>query len=390
MEREHSLLNPSSAEIWLTCTRAPRFAAKFEKKQSDYADEGTLCHAIATDELNYRLKRLSKKEYLKRLGVSKQHRLYDKEMDGYAEGFVDYVLSIYETYLLKGWADIWVEEKIDYDHIAPDGYGHLDVAILSPKTIDVIDYKYGKGVAKSAIANPQLGLYAIGVIRAAQFIDEFEKVNLHIYQPRIDNISTYTNTVKEYTRWGETTVKKAATLAWKGEGDFRAGVHCRFCAAQPKCQEAANRHKALAEFDFKLPYEMDNDDVAEVLAIGESLLHWYTSVKEYATQEARKGAKFPGFKLVAGKSMRKFADGKEALIKKALINAGYTGSDFTKTQLVGFGELEKLLGKDGIDKIIGKFIIKPAGLPTLVPETDKRKAIHGTEGAQNDFKHLID
>jgi hypothetical protein len=389
MERQHSLLGPSSSGIWLNCTPAPRFAEKFEKKVSDYADEGTLCHDIAADLLNYRLKRLGKREYLVNLAKHRSHRLYDPtEMERHAEAFVNYVLAIYDSYRQKGWADIYVEIRVDYSHVVQEGYGHLDVGIISPKTIDIVDLKYGKGVPVSAVVNPQLGLYAVGVIEDQRFTDEFEILNLHIFQPRIDNISVFNTTVQECNKWAQGTVKKKAALAYKGEGDFYAGSWCRFCAALPKCKAAKDRNTELAKFDFKLPYELDNDEIAEALLLGENLITWYTGVKEYATAEARKGAKFPGFKMVNGKSNRRYIDGKEESIIKALTKAGYTDKQIKKSILLGIGEMEKLLGAEGFNKMLGKFVVKPPGAPALVPETDRRSAMHGKAGAQNDFKNI--
>lgn len=387
MEREHSLLNASSANIWLTCTRAPRFAEKFEKSSSVYADEGTLCHAIATDLLLYRLDRIGRKDYLKQLAKHRSHKLYQSEMDGFAEAFADYCIGIYDQHKTKGWAVIWVELKVDYSHVAPEGYGHLDVSIVAANTIHVIDFKYGKNYV-SAIANPQLSLYAIGVIEAATHFDELSNVTLHIHQPRIDNIDTYSNTVEEFTRWGNTTVKKAADLAFQGKGDFRPGVHCRYCAARPKCKASTDYHLALGKFEKELPYEMSDEDIAEVLAIGESLVQWYESVKEYARDAARKGKKFSGYKLVAGKSIRKYVEGKEVEISSRLRKEGYSTQQITKNQLLGIVEMEKLLSPGKFIKVLGKYVIKPPGIPTLVPETDKRSAITGTEGAKEAFKNL--
>lgn len=389
MERLHSLLGPSSSGIWLNCTPAARFAEKFENIASDYADEGTLCHDIAADLANYRLKRMSKRDYLVNLAKHRSHRLYDAiEMERHAEAFVNYVLALYDSYRQKGWASIYIETRVDYDHVAPEGFGHLDVAIVSPSTIDVVDLKYGKGVPVSAVVNPQLGLYAVGVLEDQRFTDEFEKVNLHIFQPRLDNISVFNTTVKECMNWALGTVKRQAALAFKGEGSFRAGSWCKFCKARPKCKAAANYHTGLAKFDFKLPYELDNDEVAEVLLLGESLVNWYMSVKEYATSEARKGAKFPGFKMVNGKSNRRYADGKQDLIIKALKRAGYSEKEIMKSTLLGIGEMEKLLGGGGFKKLLGKYVVKPPGAPALVPETDKRSAMHGKAGAQSDFKNI--
>jgi len=388
MERSHSIFGPSGAEIWLHCTPAARFGAMFEKKASTYADEGTLCHDIATDLIAYRVKRLSKKEYLKRLAVHKAHGLYKIEMDHYSESFANYVLEIFFSYKLKGWADIWIETRVDYSHLVPEGYGHLDIAILSPGVIDIIDLKYGKGVPVSAIANPQLSLYGIGVIEATKFIERFKKVNLHIYQPRLDNISVFNTTTEECIKWGEDKVRQRAQLAFKGEGDFVPGSHCMFCPAKPRCKAAAEKHKAMAQYDFMLPYELDNEQIAEILHSGEQLINWFNSVKDYANAEARKGVKFAGFKLVEGKSNRRFKANTEAEITTRLKKLGFSPTAFSKNQLIGIIEMEGLLGKERFERELGKFIEKPPGTPTLVPITDRRHAIQGKEGAINDFQTI--
>ncbi len=389
MERQHALLNASSSNIWLECTRAARFAERFPKSVSDYALEGELCHSIATDLLFYRLKQMTKRVYLAKLAEHREHRLYDKEMDGYAEGFVNYVLEIYHTVKQNGWADIWIETRVDYGHIAPEGFGHLDVGILSSGRIDVIDLKYGKGVPVSAIVNPQLGLYAVGLIKAVEVIgEEFKDLHLHIYQPRIDNISVFHTTVKDCLHWAEGTVKRKAALAFKGEGDFVPGKHCRFCAALPKCKAAANRVGELNKYEQKLPWELSNEEIADALLLGELLDIWLTSIKDYSNAEARKGQKFPGFKLVRGKSDRRYIKDSDYEISQTLIKKGHTPEDIFVTKLKGIGEMERLLGPDGFKKLLGKFVEKPEGAPTLVPETDKRPAINGKDGILKAFKDI--
>ena len=388
MEREHSLLNASASDTWLNCTRAPRFAAQFEKKNSDYAEEGTLCHSIATDLIMYRLGMLVKRVYLTRLAEYKLHRLYDPEMNGYALAFAEYVLNIYYAAKKRGWADIWIETKVDYSHIAPEGFGHLDIAILSAGTIDIIDFKYGKGIPVSALANSQLSLYALGVIKAAELLsDEFKTLNLHIHQPRIDNISVYNTTVDDCVKWANQVVKKKAKLAFDGAGKFVPGKWCRFCAALPKCKAAASHHKNLVKHNFVMPYELSNDDIADILLLGQTLETWLTAVKDYAQSEAKKGVKFPGLKLVSGRANRKYKEGKEAAIKAALKKKGFKESQFTAVQLLGIGAMEKLLGVVEFGKVLGKFVEKPEGAPTLVPETDKREPI-GKDRALKAFKNI--
>lgn len=390
MERQHSLLNPSSSNIWSTCTPSARFAEKFEKKESDYAEEGTLCHFIATDLILFRLKRISSREYFSKLKLYKQHRLYQPEMLDYANQFADYVFAIYDIRKMQGPTDIIIEATVDFSGFVPDGYGHLDVSILTDDAIEVIDLKYGKGVSVSAIMNPQLLLYGLGAILSFEFFYTQRDLHLHIFQPRIDNVSIYNTTVKECLQWAESFIKPKAQLAFEGKGEYVAGSHCRFCAAAPRCKALHDHNLSLAKYDFILPHDLTNEQIAEALALGEELINWYSTLKEYANAEARKGANFPGYKLVEGRSVRRYKELKSyANLHGVLKSAGFLQSQYMELpKLIGITAMEKLLGKQRFEKLLSKFIEQPPGTPVLVPESNKKVAIHGIEGAKRDFKNI--
>lgn len=386
MDRKHALLSPSGSHRWLHCTPSARFEERFVKGTSVYADEGTLAHDFAALYLNLYTGRIKKTAFQKQYDALRKHELYQPEMYGYVEGYVNYVKELYvDLKRKKGWADLHTEIEIDYSHIVPEGFGHLDNAILSPGRIDIIDLKYGKGVPVSAVANPQLGLYAIGALQLFKFVDDFKEVYLHIYQPRLDNISTDRNDTSDITSWGEGSVKRKALLAFKGEGEFKPGSHCQFCAGKNRCSALANYHKGLARFDFQNPDELTNEEIAEIFLQSGQFINWINSITDYATDQARNGKEFPGLKLVAGRSTRKFLSEEEVV--KALTKAGYKPSQYRKFAALSIPELEKLLGLQ-FKKLLGKYVVKPEGAPTLVPLSDKRSPMKGKEGAKADFKDL--
>lgn len=386
MERKHALLSPSGSYRWLNCTPSARYEERFVKGSSVYADEGTLAHDIAALRLNHFTGKVKNTTFQKQWAEFKAHELYQPEMDRYVDGYVEYVKEMYiNLKRQQGWADLHTEIEVDYSHIAPEGFGHLDNAILSPGRIDIIDLKYGKGVPVSAVANPQLGLYAIGALRLFKFIDNFTVANLHIYQPRIDNISVDNNAVIDITRWAEGSVKKRAAIAFKGEGEFTPGSHCQFCAGRNRCAALATYHKSLAKYDFQNPDELTNEQIAEIFLQSAQFINWINSIRDYATDQAKSGKEFPGLKLVTGRSNRKFAS--EEPVVKVLAKAGYKPSQYRKFAALSIPELEALLGPK-FQKLLGKFVIKPEGAPALVPLTDKRSGIKGAEGAKADFKDL--
>jgi hypothetical protein len=385
MDRKHALLSPSGSHRWLHCTPSARFEERFEKGSSVYADEGTLAHDIAALHLFLFKGIMKKTEFQKKYAELRAHELYQPEMDTYVSRYVQYIKELYHTLKQKGWADLHIEIEIDYSYIVPEGFGHLDCAILSPGRLDIVDLKYGKGVPVSAIANPQLGLYAIGALQAFKFVDQFTDTYMHVYQPRIDNISVDRNSVTELTRWGEGSVKKRALIAFKGEGEFSPGSHCQFCAGRTRCKALADHHKSLAKYDFINPDELTNEEIAEIFLQSDQFINWINSIRDYATDQAKNGKEFKGLKLVTGRSNRKFLN-EEAVIK-AMTKAGFKPEQYRKFAALSVPEIEKLLGAR-FDKLLGKQVIKPQGAPALVPLTDKRDPIKGAAGAKADFKDL--
>ena len=212
-------------------------------------------------------------------------------------------------------------------------------------------------------------LYALGALLEFDPLYDIHRVRMSIVQPRLSNISTFEMSADDLSHWAETEVRPKALLAYEGKGDFCAGEHCRFCKARYTCRARSEYFMTLAERDFKQPDLLTDDEIVDILPVAESLNNWVQDLIAYATQQAVDGKQWPGYKLVAGRSVRKYVS--ETEIVKAATEAGYT--DIYKTVLLGVGELEKRMGKKAFNDVLGKCVVKPTGAPTLVPEADPRK-----------------
>ena len=354
--RAHALLSASSSHRWLNCPPSAVAAEAYENEGTDYTREGTLAHEVA--------------EILARGDVPDLESTTEditQEMIDCGTGYRDYIQE--QTH--GDTAVVMLESRVDFSPWVPDGFGTADCIILQGDTMDVIDYKYGKGVAVSAEDNPQMKLYGLGALNDYGFAWEIEKVRLHIYQPRMNNVSVFELTASDLLAWGEE-VKPIAAQAAKGKGKYSAGVWCRFCPHAGRCRELTkvcteqvNAHGLKAKVPVLAPFE-----VAEVLAMEPVISLWLKRVKDQALSSMLHGEQVPGFKVVAGRGSRQWADDLETA--KLLQEAGYNQEDITKTELLSVAAMEKALGKKKVAELVGGQILTHTGAPTIAPETDKR------------------
>lgn len=264
----------------------------------------------------------------------------------------------------------------------PEGFGTGDLVIVADGILTVIDLKYGKGVAVEAEWNPQMMLYGLGALELFDAIYDIDTVRMTIYQPRLESVSTWEISVYDLMDWVETELKPKAQLAIHGDGEFRCGSWCRFCKAKDTCRARAEEYLRLAQMEFKAPALLSDEEIAEILKVADDLAKWAADVYAFATDEAiTHGKQWAGFKLVEGRSNRKYTDEEE--VAEAAKAAGYT--DIYKSTLVGITEMEKLMGKKRFSEVLGKLVYKPQGKITLVTESDKREAVM-TATAEADFK----
>ena len=355
----HAILSASGAHRWLNCTPSARIEQKFKDETSVYAEEGTKAHAVAEEALNH---------YLTTGEI--RVKCEDEEMREAVASYVDICIEkINEARRASIDAKVFVEARLDFSHIVPNGFGTGDLVMISDSHLEVVDLKYGKGVEVSAINNPQMRLYALGLYNSYGWMYGADTIRMTIVQPRINKISTHEVTPKELILWGDK-VKQVAKIAWKGEGELKAGDHCKFCKARRTCRTRTEYMQNLIRNKFKDGNEIEPFEVSEILLNAKKIKNWLTDLEEWALQEALKGTKWPWMKLVEGRSNRKIRD--EQVAVTALSEAGYQSEDLYESKLKGFTKLEKLCGKKELATLLNGNIVKPQGKPTLVSEDDKR------------------
>ena len=369
----HAVLSASGSHRWLNCSPSARLELEFENTGSEAAREGTAAHALCEHKLKRALKKRSKRP------VSE----YDSdEMEECSDAYVQFVMEHYMEAKEKC-SDpiILIEQHLDFSCYVPDGFGTGDCIIVSDDKLHIIDFKYGLGVLVEAEENPQMKLYALGALEIYDSLYDIKEVSMTIFQPRRENVSTWTISTDELKDWAENELKPKAILAYNGEGEYAPGEWCTFCRAAVRCRARAEEKLKLAQADFKLPPLLTDAEIEEVLAIIPDLTKWANEITAYATDAAiNHGKQWSGFKVVEGRSVRKYRD--EEKVAQAAIESGY--SDIYRQSLIPMTEMQKLMGKTKFEEILGDLIYKSPGKPTIVPVADKRPAMNVSD-AMNDF-----
>lgn len=368
-ERAHALLSASSAHRWINCTPAPYLEAQHPDTSSDAAAEGTAAHELAEHKLRQHLD----------IPTTRPESEWDsEEMDDYTDQYADHVMAeLQRAREVDKAAFLGIEERLDFSHIVPEGFGTGDALIVSDDTLTVVDLKYGKGVEVSAVGNPQMRLYALGALATYGAIYDIEQVRTVIFQPRLDNVSVEEISVDELTAWAEDVVRPAAEKAIAGEDELRAGEWCRFCRHAAQCPALAKEMFAPVPTSAEHvpaapdPDTLTDDQIATIVAHAGELKKWLTKVESYALAQANEGRAYPGLKLVEGRSVRKYTD--EDDVARTVKEAGE--DPYKPREVLGITAMTKLLGKKRFDELLGDYIHKPEGKPALVPESDKRPAL---------------
>lgn len=414
MPEVHALLSASSSKQWLHCPPSVRLQENFPNESSVYAEEGTFAHEIC----EYKVRK-----YLKERVKRPQSEEYDtEEIEQITDVYAEFVITIIEQMRENGCEPLaFVEERVDYSHIAPYGFGTADMLIIGKDEngrwlLHVCDFKTGKGVFVDADHNSQMMLYAIGALAAYGFLYDIEIVRMSIIQPRLDNISTFECSRQELEEWGES-IRTTALLAFEGKGEQRPGDWCRFCRAKPVCKACAEKALALCREDFldldagafdemteesdmTAPYEADTNtavfkqpglipiaELADILPTLNRISSWIEAVFAFVSSEAiNHGVPIPGYKVVEGRSKRVFTD-TTAVVDTAVQN-GYT--DLYKQTLITLTEFEKMMGKKKFNELLGEYVAKPPGKLALVPESDPREAVDLTAAPNQEFSVLPD
>jgi hypothetical protein len=369
----HAKLSASGSGKWLVCTPSAQLESQFEDTESAFSQEGTLAHELFEKVLN---------AYL---GVIPNDDVVDLTLErGISQDMFDHVSAaaavaiekIEATRVTCPDAVILVERRLDFSPWVPEGFGTGDVVIIADGVTEICDLKYGKGISVYAEGNSQMRLYGLGAYNELAHLYDIQTIRTTVLQPRLENYSTEELSVRELLDWAEQVVAPQALLAWEGQGELVAGDHCHnyFCRARAVCPARAAQANELVEASFALlpPDMLNNTQLAKVLDRGDQVIKWINDIKDWALKRAEKGDPVPGYKLVEGRSNRKYKD--PDAVAAAVIKSGIDEALIYERSLLGLTAMEKLLGKKKFTEILGDQIEKPTGKPTLVPESDKRPA----------------
>ncbi len=361
MPDKHALLSASSSHRWLNCPPSARLCENYDDKGSDFAAEGTDAHTLC----EYKLK--------KALSIPAENPTdnlswYSAEMEDCANGYAAFVTELVED-AKKSCPDpvVLIEQRLDYSKYVAEGFGTGDCVIIADGTLHIVDYKHGRGVLVEAEDNPQMKLYALGALELFDCIYDISTISVTIYQPRRSNVSTFTVPKEELYNWADNVLIPIAELAFEGGGEYRCGEWCQFCKAKADCRKRAEANLELAKYEFRQPPLLTDEEVEEILGKLDGLTSWANDIRDYALRAAISGKKWTGFKLVEGRSNRRYTD--ENAVIAAVQNAGF---DPYEHKLLGVTAMTSLLGRKQFNEILGGYVTKPQGKPTLAPESDKR------------------
>lgn len=372
-ERPHAILSASSSGRWLKCPPSAMIAQTYPSADNEFTREGTLAHEVA--------------EFITRSNPAAEafmaaREAVTKEMLDCAEAYRDYLQEL----ITDENAVVLLEQRVDFSEWVPDGFGTADCIIIQGNRMDIVDYKYGQGVAVSAVGNSQMRLYALGALAEFGDIYDIQEIGMHIFQPRKNNVSVDTVMASFLLEWGLTVVKPIAGQAAKGGGNFMPGEHCKFCphaGACPTLAAACVKVVNLAGGTVAVP-TLEPWMVADILNQEPIISSWIKAVKDRALAQMLAGEDIPGYKVVEGRSIRHWAD--EEAVKTTLLGVGYDLDAITETSLLGISKMEKLIGKKQMRELLTDYVEKKPGAPTIAPETDKRDRYDQKEASRRAFE----
>lgn len=374
---KHAYLSASASHRWLACPPSAKLCANILDQASEYAQQGTDCHELCA----YLVEKALGRDVI---DPTENLTYYDAEMQNCAEEYRNYVLEQIEA--AKEFCkdpQVMIEQRLDFSRWVENGFGTGDCVIVADEILQIIDYKHGLGILVSAGddeygGNSQMMCYALGALEVFGDIYDINQIKMTIFQPRRNNISTYTISKEDLLKWADEVLAPTAQLAYVGKGEFNAGDHCTFCKVKATCRKRAEYNLELAKYDFEMPATLDDTEIAAILEKVDKMISWGNDIKDYALQQAQSSVHFEGWKIVEGRSNRKYTD--ENAVADTVKDASF---DPYEKKLLGITAMSTLLGKKKFEELLGGLIYKPPGKPTLVPESDKRPAMNT---AKDDFK----
>ena len=360
MPDQHAFLSPSSAERWYHCPPSAWLCEQFPDLGSVFAAEGTEAHSLCEYLVN---------RYLGHTGLADPRpgmKYYTEEMEECCQGYLSYVTELVEGFRQKGEKPaVYVEQRVDLRKFIPESMGTSDCVIVGSDELVIVDFKYGMHPVPAT--SLQLRIYALGACELFASLYDFTSVRMVVYQPRIGNVDCTSLPVEELYAWASGELKERAQCAFTGKGEYACGEWCRNCRARRQCRELAAHQLEIARFDFKDPPLLTDEEISEVLSRVDGLVSWANDVKEYALSASLSGRRIAGWKVVEGRSLRKFTDDAAACARLSA-----AGLDPYEKKMLGVAALEKRLGRKDFKNLLADLVVRQEGKPVLVPESDKR------------------
>lgn len=382
---KHALLSASGAHRWLECTPSAQLELQFPQSTSEYAEEGTAAHELCELTARYWLGEISKAEYENQRDELAKGKYYNAEMQECANDYAKFVAE--KTAAARETCEdafTALEVRVDFSKYVKDGFGTGDCIIVSDNVLEIIDFKYGKGVRVEAAGNPQMKLYALGAYLEYNTLFDIDSVRMTIFQPRLSGVQSSDEiTVKELLEWAEKYVKPRAKLAYKGEGEFAPSEEvCKFCRAKAQCKARADKNLELFDEapDVLL---LTPEDAGKILEQAGDIQSWLADLESLVSSTLLAGQPVEGWKMVEGRSNRRFTD--ELKVVAAMKAAGYDESLLYERKLITLTQMEKDFGKKAVAETLGELIVKPQGKPTLAPAKDKRPEFRPEEQLLAEF-----
>lgn len=382
---KHALLSASGAHRWLECTPSAQLELQFPQSTSEYAEEGTAAHELCELTARYWLGEISEAEYENQRDELAKGKYYNAEMQECANDYAKFVAE--KTAAARETCEdafTALEVRVDFSKYVKDGFGTGDCIIVSDNVLEIIDFKYGKGVRVEAAGNPQMKLYALGAYLEYNTLFDIDSVRMTIFQPRLSGVQSSDEiTVKELLEWAEKYVKPRAKLAYKGEGEFAPSEEvCKFCRAKAQCKARADKNLKLFDEapDVLL---LTPEDAGKILEQAGDIQSWLADLESLVSSTLLAGQPVEGWKMVEGRSNRRFAD--ELKVVVAMKAAGYDESLLYERKLITLTQMEKDFGKKAVAETLGELIVKPQGKPTLAPAKDKRPEFRPEEQLLAEF-----
>ena len=382
---KHALLSASGAHRWLECTPSAQLELQFPQSTSEYAEEGTAAHELCELTARYWLGEISEAEYENQRDELAKGKYYNAEMQECANDYAKFVAE--KTAAARETCEdafTALEVRVDFSKYVKDGFGTGDCIIVSDNVLEIIDFKYGKGVRVEAAGNPQMKLYALGAYLEYNTLFDIDSVRMTIFQPRLSGVQSSDEiTVKELLEWAEKYVKPRAKLTYKGEGEFAPSEEvCKFCRAKAQCKARADKNLKLFDEapDVLL---LTPEDAGKILEQAGDIQSWLADLESLVSSTLLAGQPVEGWKMVEGRSNRRFAD--ELKVVAAMKSAGYDESLLYERKLITLTQMEKDFGKKAVAETLGELIVKPQGKPTLAPAKDKRPEFRPEEQLLAEF-----